>query len=84
MLVTLTIVAGAGSRTVDACGGWSIDTLADRLDSEVQLEAFSVDFFPTVDVRGDGLVVKLRGHDDLPPLMKIRELRRSPAASSAC
>ena len=25
-----------------------IETLAERLDSDVQLEAFSVDFFPTV------------------------------------
>jgi hypothetical protein len=49
-----------------------IDTLAERLDSDVQLEAFSVDFFPTVDVRGTGLIVRLRGHDDVPPLFRIK------------
>jgi len=49
-----------------------VDTLADRLDSRVQLESFSVDIFPTVDVRGEGLVVQLNGHDDIPPLLKVR------------
>lgn len=71
VLITLTIVAGVGSRT-STLRRLVIDTLADRLDSEVQLEAFSVDFFPTVDVRGAGLVLKLRGHDDVPPLVKIK------------
>ena len=38
----------------------------------MQLEAFSVDLFPTVTVRGQGLSVRLRGHDDVPPLLKMR------------
>ena len=71
MLVTLAIVAGAGSRT-PTLRRLVIETLADRLDSRVQLENFSVDFFPTVDVRGDGLVVQLNGHDDVPPLITLR------------
>ena len=70
-LVTLAIAAGAGSRT-STLRRVIIDTLADRLDSEVQLAAFSVDLFPTVDVRGEGLIVRLRGHDDVPPLIRIR------------
>ena len=71
VLVTLTIIAGVGSRT-STLRRLVIETLGERLDSEVQLEAFSVDFFPTVDVHGEGLVVKLRGHDDQPPLLKIK------------
>jgi hypothetical protein len=71
VLVTLAIIAAAGSRT-STLRRLVIDTLAERLDSEVQLEAFSVDFFPTVDVRGAGLVVRLRGHADLPPLITIK------------
>jgi len=71
VLITLTIIAGVGSRT-SKLRQLVIDTLAERLDSEVQLEAFSVDFFPAVNVRGAGLVVKLRGHDDVPPLFKIK------------
>ena len=49
-----------------------VDTLAERLDSDVQLEYFSVDFFPAVTVRGQGLTVRLRGHGDMPPLLAIR------------
>jgi hypothetical protein len=49
-----------------------VDTLADRFDSDIQLDVFSVDFFPTVTVRGESLVVRLRGHDDVPPVLKMR------------
>ena len=69
--MTLAIIAAAGSRS-SILRRLVIDTLADRLDSEVKLDAFSVDLFPTVDVRGEGLVVQLRGHADMPPLLKIR------------
>jgi len=71
VLVTLAIIAAAGSRS-SILRRLVIDTLADRLDSEVKLDTFSVDLFPTVDVRGQGLVVQLRGHPDVPPLLKIR------------
>jgi hypothetical protein len=70
-LITLTIIAGAGSRT-SKLRQLVIETLGERLDSEVQLDTFSVDFFPSVEVHGEGLVVKLRGHDDQPPLLKIK------------
>ena len=69
--MTLAIIAAAGSRT-SILRRLVIETLAERLDSEVKLDAFSVDLFPTVDVRGEGLVVQLRGHADVPPLLKIR------------
>src|SRR6476619_4209228 len=71
VLVTLAIIAAAGSRT-STLRRLVIETLSDRLDSDVQLSSFSVDLFPAVDVRGEGLVVQLRGHADLPPLLKIR------------
>ena len=54
VLVTLAIIAAAGSRS-STLRRLVIDTLAERLDSEVQLQTFSVDLFPTVDVRGEGL-----------------------------
>src|SRR5436190_15289121 len=60
LLVLLAIVAGAGSRTV-ALRQLVIDTLAERLDSEVQLESFSVDTFPTVHVTGTNLIIRLKG-----------------------
>jgi hypothetical protein len=73
-LVVLAIVAGAGSRTA-TLRRLVIDTLADRLDSEIELQSFSVDTFPTVDIRGEGLVVRWRGARDVPPLVSIRSFR---------
>jgi hypothetical protein len=64
-------VAAAGSRT-DTLRRLVVDTLSERLDSEVELQAFSVDIFPTVDVRGEGLVIRLRGARDVPPLITIK------------
>jgi AsmA-like C-terminal region len=48
-----------------------IATLADRLDSEVELGAFKVDLFPTPAVRGERLVLRHRGRRDVPPLIEI-------------
>lgn len=69
-LVAVAIVAGAGSRTA-TLRQLVIDTLAERLDSEVQLESFSVDTFPTVHITGTGLVIRLRGRRDIPPLVTV-------------
>jgi hypothetical protein len=71
VLVVLAVLAGAGSRT-ETLRRLVVDTLADRLDSDIELESFSVDTFPTVDVRGQGLVIRLKGRRDVPPLVQIR------------
>ena len=73
-LVALAAVAGAGSRT-ETLRRLVVDTLSDRLDSEVELASFSVDTFPTVDIRGEGLVVRLRGRRDVPPLVTVRSFK---------
>lgn len=70
-LVVLAIAAAAGSRT-DTLRRLVTETLAERLDSDIELSAFSVDTFPTVTVRGEGLVVRHRGRRDVPPLVSIR------------
>src|SRR4051794_33851963 len=70
LLVLLAIVAGAGSRTA-SLRQLVIDTLADRLDSEVQLETFSVDTFPTVHVTGSNLIIRHKGRKDVPPLVSV-------------
>src|SRR3954454_22788267 len=70
LLVLLAIIAGAGSRTA-ALRQLVIDTLADRLDSEVQLESFSVDTFPTVHVTGTNLIIRHKGRKDVPPLVSV-------------
>jgi AsmA-like protein len=71
LLVTLAIVAGAGSRTA-TLRQLVVGTLADRLDSDVELESFSVDTFPTVHITGTGLVLRLKNRRDVPPLVTIR------------
>jgi hypothetical protein len=71
-LVVLTIAAAAGSRT-EPLRKLVVATLEDRLDSNVELKAFSVDLFPTVTVRGSGLTIRLRTVADstVPPLIQI-------------
>ncbi len=71
-LVVLTIVAAAGSRT-EPLRKLVIATLEDRLDSSVELKAFSVDLFPAVTVSGSGLTLRLRTVADpaVPPLIQI-------------
>jgi hypothetical protein len=71
-LIVLTIVAAAGSRTAPL-RRLVVQTLSDRLDSDVSLEAFSVDTFPTVVVSGQGLVIRLRSQAaSHPPLIEIK------------
>ncbi len=70
-LVTLTIVTAAGSRT-EPLRKLVVATLADRLDSDVELSAFSVDTFPRVVVAGQGVKLRLRGQPEgVPPLIEI-------------
>lgn len=70
-LILLAVLAGAGSRTV-TLRQLVIDTLSERLDSEVQLESFSVDTFPTVHVTGTGLVIRHKSRRDVPPLVSVQ------------
>lgn len=70
-LVGLAVVAGAGSRTA-TLRQLVINTLGDRLDSEIELQSFSVDTFPTVHVTGGGLVIRHKGRRDVPPLVSVR------------
>ena len=73
-LVVLAIAASAGSRTA-TLRAMVVDTLADRLDSDVELSAFSVDTFPTVTIQGEGLVIRHAGRKDVPPLIKVDAFR---------
>jgi len=70
-LTTLTIAAAAGSRT-EPLRKLVVATLSDRLNSDVELSAFSVDTFPRVVVAGQGVKLRLRGQPDgMPPLIEI-------------
>ena len=70
-LVVVTIAASVGSRTA-TLRSLVVSTLSDRLDSEVELSAFSVDTFPTMTIRGDSLVIRHRGRRDVPPLVSVK------------
>jgi hypothetical protein len=70
-LALLVIVAAVGSRS-SVLRQLVVDTLSDRLDSDVELKAFSAGIFPNVRVRGEGLVLRYRGRHDVPPLVRIR------------
>jgi hypothetical protein len=70
-LVVLAAVAGAGSRTA-MLRQLVIDTLAERLDSEVELASFSVDTFPTVHITGAELVIRHKRRRDVPPLVAVK------------
>ena len=69
----LTLAAALGSRT-EPLRKLVVSTLEDRLDSDVELENFSVDLFPTVTIYGEGLTVKLRNAAaaSVPPLIQIQ------------
>jgi AsmA-like C-terminal region len=72
--VTLTIVAAAASRT-EPLRKLVVATLSERLNSDVDLQSFSVDTFPRVVIRGEGLVLRLRGTataPDIPPLIQVK------------
>ena len=70
LLIAMAVVAGLGSRTAPL-RQLVIETLADRLDSEVELGAFSVDTFPRVHITGAGLVIRHKNRRDVPPLVSI-------------
>lgn len=70
ILTAMAIVAGLGSRT-ETLRKLVIQTLAERLDSEVELGAFAVDTFPTVHITGAGLTIRHRNRRDVPPLVAV-------------
>jgi hypothetical protein len=68
--LSLIAAASIGSRT-SALRALVTEAMAERLDSTVELAAFSVDILPNVRVRGEGLVIRHRGRTDVPPLIQV-------------
>jgi hypothetical protein len=71
ILVTLAILAAIASRS-EPLRKLVVATLEDRLNSDVELQSFSVDAYPSVTIQGAGLVIRLRGAGDVPPLIQIK------------
>ena len=57
--------------TSEAARRQVVRVLAERLDSEVELQSFRLQVFPTFRAEGDGLTIRHRGRRDVPPLISI-------------
>lgn len=71
MLVSLWVVALAASRT-SVLRLKLVETLSEKLDATVQLDAFRVDTFPRLRVSGDGLRIWLKGQAEPSPVVQVR------------
>src|ERR1700704_165879 len=49
-----------------------IEVLAARLDSEVQLDSFTIKVLPRLRAEGAGLTIRHKGRHDVPPLISIK------------
>ena len=59
------------------------ETLADRLDAEVQLGGLTLHFFPTLYAKGTDLTIRHRGRTDVPPLLTIKSFTMRTSLLSA-
>jgi hypothetical protein len=50
-----------------------VNTLSDRLDSQVELESVTLRLLPRFEAKGKTLVVRHRGRQDVPPLFSVDE-----------
>ena len=48
-----------------------VNALADRLDSDVELQQFTIRVLPALRAEGRGLTIRQRGNPDVPPLISI-------------
>jgi hypothetical protein len=49
-----------------------VETLSDRLDSDVELSTFTVRAFPRLHAEGTGLTIKRKGQGAYPPLISVK------------
>jgi hypothetical protein len=56
-----------------------VEALSDRFGGDVELDDFRASIFPRPEIRGGGLVIRINGRRDVPPLITIRSF--SAAAS---
>jgi hypothetical protein len=59
------------------------ETLADRLDAEVELGGLTLHFFPTLYAEGNDLTIRHRGRTDVPPLVTIKSFTMRTSLLSA-
>jgi hypothetical protein len=59
------------------------ETLADRLDAEVELGGLTLHFYPTLYAEGNDLTIRHRGRIDVPPLVTIKSFTMRTSLISA-
>jgi AsmA-like C-terminal region len=59
------------------------ETLADRLDAEVELGGLTLRAFPTLHAVGTGLIIRHKGRTDVPPLITIKSFSMHTSLMSA-
>jgi hypothetical protein len=59
------------------------ETLADRLDAEVELGGLTLHVFPTLYAEGSDLTIRHRGRTDVPPLVTIKSFTMRTSLISA-
>lgn len=72
LVVVIAMLASAIPLRSDTLKQRIVDTLADRLNSDVTLDDLSVRLYPRLHAEGKGLTIRDRRHRDVPPLISIK------------
>ena len=59
------------------------ESLAERLDAEVELGGLTLHAFPTLHATGTGLTIRHKGRTDVPPLITIKSFTMHTSLMSA-
>ena len=70
-LIVLALIAARVSRITPRVRDAAVHALADRFESEVQLDALQVSIFPRPNVSGAGLDVRFNGRADRVPMIRV-------------
>src|SRR4051794_34448486 len=71
LLGIMVVLFGVSVRLSPIAREWFVKALKEHYDSDVELDQFSVSFFPRVRATGSGLVLRHKGRTDVPPLVSI-------------
>jgi hypothetical protein len=72
LVVVLVLVAAAMPFRAETLRQRIIDTLSDRLDSDVSLGELHLRIFPRMYAVGNDLIIRQRGRADAPPLISVK------------
>ena len=73
LLTGVLLFFGISARVGSRLRGRLVAVLEQHFESEVQLNTLSVSSFPRITATGEGLVLRHKGHTDVPPLISIKK-----------